>query len=210
MIITAAGPVNGHIKELYQKVTGSWVLCTGSLGVWPDKNRVNRATKRYGVGDFPELYLEQWTAPTRTLFVRGPQEDHRWLSERQKLRQLELLPNLILLMTGYRTLIDQDIRIVGLGGVYSPKFFNSNHSGKYYTKKNIDQACDGGSVDIFLSNVGPEDPGVRTIVYQTHPKLFIHSTYMKSKAYDLLGIPTIALGKGEVKTIEYNDEKFFW
>lgn len=211
MIIAAAGPVNGNIRDLYAKLDlqTDWVLCTGSLGAWPDKSKVNRASKRFGgAGDFPEMYFKQEAVPVRTIFVRGPHEDNRWLTDRQGRGGLDILPNLTLLMTGYKTVIDQDIRIVGLGGVYSPKYFDSKKSGKYYTKKNIEMAQSGGGTDVLLTHAGPTDPGIRTLIHTTRPKLFIHATHLSSRVYEVLGAPAIALEKGAVVRVEYKDHRF--
>jgi hypothetical protein len=211
MIIAAAGPINGNIRDLYTKLAPQtdWVLCTGSLGAWPDKSKVNKASKKHGgAGDFPEMYFKQEPVPIRTIFVQGPHEDNRWLSDRKNRGGLDILPNLTLLMTGFRTVIDQDIRIVGLGGVYSPKYFNSRKSGKYYTKKNIEMASAGGGTDVLLTHAGPTDPGIRTLIHTTRPKLFIHATHLRSKVYEVLGVPTIALAKGETIRAEYKDHRF--
>jgi hypothetical protein len=211
VIIAAAGPLNGHIRDLYTKLEPQtdWVLCTGSLGAWPDKSKINKASKKHGgAGDFPEMYFKQEAVPIRTIFVKGPHEDSRWLSDRKNRGGLDILPNLTFLMTGFRTVIDQDIRIVGLGGVYSPKYFNSRKSGKYYTKKNIEVASAGGGTDVLLTHAGPTDPGIRTLIHTTRPKLFIHATHLRSKVYEVLGVPTIALAKGETVRAEYKDHRF--
>ncbi|GAF71291.1 unnamed protein product, partial [marine sediment metagenome] len=160
MIIAAAGAVNGNIVEFYKKLYTldpfpDWILCTGSFGVWPDRGKVNRASKKHGgAGDFPDMYYRGEGVPVRTLFVRGPHEDHRWLNERRHRGELDLLPGLTLLITGFRTVIDEDVRVVGLGGVHSPKFFDSEKNGKYYTKKNIRSAYSGGGTDILLTHAG--------------------------------------------------------
>ena len=214
MIIAAAGPINGNIREFYTRLASStptpdWVLCTGSIGVWPDKSKVNRASKRYGgAGDFPEMYLHQEPVPDRTLFVRGPHEDHKWLNDRQLRGELDILPNLTILMTGFKTMIDEDIRVVGLGGVYSPKYFTGRKSGKYYTKKNITSALGGGGTDILLTHAGPTDLGIKTLIYETRPKLAIHATHLQSKVYEVLGTRALALGKGDVIRVGYTDHTF--
>ena len=114
MNIFFAGAINGHLLEFYDNVEktetllgvkADWVLCTGSLGVWPDPRRVDRATSIRGVGDFPRLYLDQWVAPVASLFIAGPHEDHGWLDWRAKKRDLGILPHLTWLMNGFTTTI---------------------------------------------------------------------------------------------------------
>ena len=95
MKICLAGPINGRILDTYLKARllgAEYILCTGSVGIWPDPQRLDTATRRYGCGDFAELYLNQWDGKIPLLFVAGPNEDHEWL--RKRLGREKLLPNL--------------------------------------------------------------------------------------------------------------------
>jgi hypothetical protein len=57
-----------------------WVLHVGDFGVWPDPNRIDKATKKHdGAGDFPAWLAERRAAPRRTLFIKGNHEDFVWL-----------------------------------------------------------------------------------------------------------------------------------
>ena len=119
-----------------------------------------------------------------------------------------MLPGVSLLMTGYRTIIDEDVRVVGLGGVYSPRHFYGKKTGKYYTRKDVDSAVEGGGTDVLLTHTAPTELGVKTVVYGTRPKLLIHATHLQSKVYDIMGSMTIALGKEEIIKLEYRDHRF--
>jgi hypothetical protein len=55
MIICAAGDIHGAMDRMYEDVLAfeaalgvrfEWVLHVGDLGVWPDPNRVDKATKK--------------------------------------------------------------------------------------------------------------------------------------------------------------------
>lgn len=54
MIICAAGDIHGAVDRLYADVLDfevglgagfEWVLHVGDLGIWPDANRIDRATR---------------------------------------------------------------------------------------------------------------------------------------------------------------------
>jgi hypothetical protein len=181
------------------------------MGIYPDREHINRAMKKHGgVGDFPEMYFNRETVPLRTIFVRGPHEDHKWLNYRKETNRLEMLPNLTMLTTGYRTIIDQNLRIVGVGGVYSEKHYHKSKEGKYYTQNNIQSACSLGGTDILLTHTGPGNLGVgiRATIHYTRPKLFVHATHLNTRIYEVLGSPAIALAKNSLVMVEYSNYTF--
>ncbi len=102
-------------------VTFDWVLHVGDFGVWPDAERVDRATRDHdGAGDFPRWFAERRAAPRRTVFIKGNHEDFEWLDS-QPTR--EILPGLFYLPNGEVREISADdgvVRVAGLGGCYGP------------------------------------------------------------------------------------------
>jgi hypothetical protein len=53
-----------------------WVLHVGDFGVWPDPERVDRATRDHdSAGDFPRWFAEKRAPPRRTVFIKGNHED---------------------------------------------------------------------------------------------------------------------------------------
>jgi hypothetical protein len=77
-----------------------WVLHVGDFGVWPDANRIDKATKKHdGAGDFPAWLAERRPAPRKTLFIKGNHEDFVWLDAQH---DPEVLPGLFYLRTGAR------------------------------------------------------------------------------------------------------------
>ena len=107
MILCAAGDIHGALDLLYEDVLAfeaalalrfEWVLHVGHFGVWPDGQRVDRATRDHGgAGDFPAWYPERRAAPRRTLFIKGNHEDFVWLEAQPS---PEVLPNLTYLPNG--------------------------------------------------------------------------------------------------------------
>jgi hypothetical protein len=60
------------------------ICAAGDFGVWPDVNRIDKATKKHdGAGDFPAWFAERRHAPRRTLFIKGNHEDFVWLDAQQ-------------------------------------------------------------------------------------------------------------------------------
>lgn len=230
MIIYFAGAVNGQIKQLYNWASTNnlpkpnWIICVGSLGCFPDPQRVDRATKKKGVGDFPELYLKQTPAPFPTLFIEGPHEDHMWLDQRTKEGLFDVLPYCTLLKNGHKTTIgsvEHTLDVVGLGRPFSSKAFKepwTNKKEKYYTRNQVEQACAAGPTDILVAHEGVhgerygnkkcEAQGVKKIIYATRPKLLVHGHYNYSKEYKVLGIPAYSLANGELLIMKYNGKKF--
>jgi hypothetical protein len=232
MIIYLIGAVNGNLKQMYNWINTTaqipqypdWIICVGSLGCFPDPQRIDRATKKRGVGDFPELYLHQKNMPINTLFVEGPHEDHLWLDRRARSGYLDVLPNCTLLRNGNKTSIgsvEETLDVVGLGKPFSPKVFRdpgANTQKKYYTRSEVERACAAGPVDILVAHEGVygenyggrrcEAIGLKKIVYATRPKLIVHGHYNFSRIYKTLDTPTISLANGEVVIMEYKDGKF--
>jgi hypothetical protein len=234
MVIYFVGAVNGQLKLLYNwhqskfnelsSPPPDWIISVGSFGCFPDPQRVDRATRIKGVGDFPELYLAQKSAPYPTLFVEGPHEDHLWLEERAKCSQLDVLPYCTLLRNGHKTTIgdvESTLDVVGLGRPFSSKVFKEpwkNSKEKYYTRAHVEKACAAGPVDILVSHEGVygekyggkkcEAQGVKKIIYATRPKLLVHGHYDYSREYEVLGVPAYSLKTGELLIMKYEGGKF--
>ena len=131
MLICAAGDIHGAMDRLYQDVFEfetslgvrfDYVLHVGDFGIWPDPNRIDKATRHHdGAGDFPAWIRESRGASRPTLFIKGNHEDFAWLDAQH---DPEVLPGLIYLRNG-RTLDIRDqagdiIRVGGVGGCYGP------------------------------------------------------------------------------------------
>lgn len=207
MKILLAGEIDGAIVNFYDKAKAhkpEWVLCTGSFGTWPDKAKVDRGTRKsVGAGDFPYLYANGFDNSVQTVYISGVHEDHKWLKQRQASRNMEVLPNIHWLATGYRTNIgnwDEDIRITGFGKVYSDATFNGitgKRSGRHYTRHEFEKACSSGPTDILLFHEKPVNKITHQIIFATQPKLIVYSA-KSAEVEKIMGVQAIGLAKSEV------------
>jgi len=207
MKLLLAGEIDGKIIDFYEKIkihTPEWVLCTGSFGTWPDKAKVDRGTRQHvGVGDFPRLFASGFNNAVQTVYVSGVHEDHSWLKQRQAAQNMEVLPNIHWLATGYRTNIgnwDENIRITGFGKVYSEQTFNGvqgKRSNRHYTRPEFEKACSSGPTDIILFHERPDNKLTRQIIFATQPKLIVFSN-RTAELTKIMGIQAIGLSKSEI------------
>ena len=162
-----------------------WCLYTGNVGIWPDPLRASRQARKHGTGEFLDYVAGKKRFLVPSLMVAGKHEDHWWINQKVKKGEGELVPNLHFLVSGNHTVIDgpnESLRIVGLGGTFSPK--PSIIAGNY-TKKDVAKACTAGPVDIFLAHETPhgekldhhisQAAGLNTICFATQPRLLVHN-----------------------------------
>lgn len=107
MLICAAGDIHGAIGRLYEDILSfemslgapfDWVLHVGDFGVWPDPERIDRATRNHdGAGDFSAWLAAKRPVPRRTVFIKGNHEDFAWLESQT---DTEVLPGLTYLRNG--------------------------------------------------------------------------------------------------------------
>ncbi len=177
MIICAAGDIHGSLDRLYADVLAfeaalgarfEWVLQVGDFGVWPDPNRIDRATRNHeGAGDFPAWFTANRPVPRPTLFIKGNHEDFIWLDGRS---DPELLPGLFYLANGGTfELGPRSIQVGGIGGCFGPSDFDrqskrlQGYARRHYTRDEIDTLVNKGRVDVLLVHDAPA--GVR---FTTH------------------------------------------
>jgi Icc-related predicted phosphoesterase len=176
MFICAAGDIHGAMHRLYDDVFAfeallgirfDYVLHVGDFGIWPDANRIDKATRHHdGAGDFPTWLRDKREAPRRTVFIKGNHEDFAWLDAHQ---EPEVIPGLTYLRNGC-TIDIQDraaggIRVGGVGGCYGPSDYPrrsarlQGYAKRHYTSDEIERLANGGGVDIVLTHDAPA--GVR-------------------------------------------------
>jgi hypothetical protein len=130
MLLCAAGDIHGAIDRLYADVVAfesalgirfEWVLHVGDFGVWPDPDRVDKATRKHeGAGDFPSWFADRRAAPRKTIFVKGNHEDFVWLDSHNR---EEILPGLFYLRNGRAMNLGKGrdcVRVGGMGGCFGP------------------------------------------------------------------------------------------
>lgn len=196
MRVAVIGSVFGELDAIYEKVSGqyvSWVLSTGNFGVWPDPVRADRRARQYGTGDFLKYLAGVNKIPIPTLMVGGAHEDYFWINRLVKRGDAELITDLHYLINGNNTFLDDNelsIKIVGVGGTYSPK---PNPGLGHYTTRDIQRACTAGPMDLFLVHEGPhgecfgnhvsEARGINKVCFATRPRLLLHGKYPETRFY---------------------------
>jgi Icc-related predicted phosphoesterase len=175
MILCAAGDIHGALDRLFDDVLRfeaaarlefDWVLHVGDFGIWPDPDRVDKATRRHdGAGDFPRWWREQRAAPRKTVFIKGNHEDFEWLDARES---DEVLPNLFYLRNGRVRALEAAtgaLRVGGVGGCFGPSNYERpsaelrGYSKRHYTADEIEALSTDENVDILLVHDAPA--GVR-------------------------------------------------
>ncbi len=92
------------------------VLHVGDFGIWPDPERVDRATRAHkGACEFPRWFALRAAAPRPILFIAGNHEDFDSLGA---LQGDQVLPGLRHLRSGEATLLGGRLRVAGIGGCY--------------------------------------------------------------------------------------------
>ena len=138
------------------------VLHVGDFGIWPDPNRVDRATRDHeGAGDFPRWLSEGRAPPLPTWFIKGNHEDFEWLDSRPS---TELLPGLHHIPNGHVVEVGQGegkIRVGGIGGCHGPSdYLKPSHllkgyARRHYTLDEIERLRNQGRVDLLLLHDAP-------------------------------------------------------
>ena len=199
MRIAIVGSLYGHLSDVYRtfgklvhdtEIPIDWVLSTGNFGVWPDPLRADRAS-RENPGEFLDYLVGKKRLPIPTIMVAGKHEDHLWIEKMVRRGDGELIENLHFLVNGNHTLLenlDTSLKVVGIGGTYSPEPTRGN-----YTMGDVAKACTAGPMDIFLSHEAPDGQrfeeltsqakGLNKVCFATRPRLLIHGKYSKTLFY---------------------------
>lgn len=182
MNICVAGDVHGRIDKFYGcvkkfetelKINFDVILQVGDFGVWIDADYHDGVTKFHaGTGDFPIWYREKRSAPVKTYFINGNNEDFNFLGSIKLSGDFEIIKNLFYIPNGTVAEFSSSscggkerLIIAGIGGKYDPEHFNRNEADRYYTKSEIDNLLryaaenrgnEDKSIDIFISHDAPE------------------------------------------------------
>lgn len=182
VLICAAGDIHGAINRFYDdvlafekslRVVFDWVLHVGDFGIWPDPERIDRATRNHdGAGDFSEWLNAVRPVPRRTVFIKGNHEDFAWLESRVR---TEILPGLIYLRNGCRMELegasDCRIRVGGIGGCYGTSDYSrgatelQGYARRHYTHDEVDRLSNSGTLELLLTHDAPA--GIR---FQHHQR----------------------------------------
>ena len=179
MLICAAGDIHGALDQLYADVLAferelgvrfDHVLHVGDFGIWPDPERVDKATRKHeGAGDFPAWLAGGRAAPRSTIFIKGNHEDFVWLDNRPDDRAL---PGLRYLRNGMAIEIegpDGAVRVGGIGGCFGPSDYErrtpnlQGYARRHYTREDVEALCARGRLDVLLLHDAPA--GVEIVKY---------------------------------------------
>jgi hypothetical protein len=188
MHIAVFGDLHGNILLAFQccirwqQETGQQldlILQVGDLGVFPDRTRLDGATRRHSERDPAGLgFLRGFTMPhpevaapldelrCHLLFVRGNHEDHAWLDAREQQTKSCCFPvdtywRLWCLKTGVPYTFhrgDETITILGIGRIGRPASSEKAkpHYIQPYEQQRLEQLSDT-PIDILLTHDAPRD-----------------------------------------------------
>lgn len=234
MFICAAGDIHGAIDQLYLDVLAfedllgarfDYVLHVGDFGVWPDPERVDKATRNHeGAGDFPTWFSEHRAAPRPTVFIKGNHEDFVWLEGQNAGDQSEILSGLTYLPNGET--IDlavggETIRVGGIGGCHGPWNYGRRSrdlqggAKRHFTHDEVERVRQQPGIDVLLLHDAPagveftwrrEDGPVRRsykskaeglarVVAETQPKLCFFGHHHTRLDAEIEGVRCIGLNK---------------
>jgi len=223
MRIAIVGSLYGQLDKFYDELSKNpsgvdWVISTGNFGVWPDPLRASRQARNSpdGPGNFIDYLVGKRTIPIPTLMVAGKHDDHLWIHRMVRQGYGELCFNLHFLVNGNTTLLEtteDSIKVLGLGGTYSPNPWTLEGN---YTMDHVRTACAAGPVDVLLAHEGPDGEsfgnvlssakGINKICYATRPRLLAHGKYRDSRVYRTkqTDTPALCLGNQSYSIVEIN------
>jgi len=228
MLICAAGDIHGAMDRLYDDVLSfeaslgvrfDYVLHVGDFGIWPDPDRIDKATRHHdGAGDFPTWLRESRKSPRPTVFIKGNHEDFEWLDARH---DPEVLPGLVYLQNGrtldIRNQAGDTVRVGGVGGCYGPSDYQrlsdrlQGYARRHYTADEVERLAGTGSVDIVLTHDAPagvrfqrhrrsaghvsEAAGLDVLLARVRPRVCIFGHYHTRVDAKISGVHCIGLNK---------------
>lgn len=231
MILCAAGDIHGAIARFYADVLAfeaelglrfDHVLHVGDFGIWPDAERVDKATRNHdGAGDFPAWQTEQRAVPRPTVFIKGNHEDFRWLNQRREERRLEVLPGLTYLPNGEVLEIEAGggfCRVGGIGGCHRPSSYARSARSpalRHFTRDEVEQLAAQRQLDILLLHDAPggveftwrrkdgsvwrrvvsEAQGLADVVAATQPLVCLFGHHHTRLDVTVAGVPCLGLNK---------------
>lgn len=234
MFICAAGDNHGAVDQLYADVLAfeeslgvrfDHVLHVGDFGIWPDPNRIDKATRKHdGAGDFPVWLAEGRGAPRPTVFIKGNHDDFVWLEEQRAAGKREVIPGLTYLHSGATIDLhsaDGKIRVGGIGGCYGPSNYErrseelQSRAKRHFTRDEVERLCRRGGVDVLLLHDAPagvefnwrrpdgsvrrwyksEAQGLAQAVTRTRPRICFFGHHHTRLDAEVAGIRCLGLNK---------------
>jgi uncharacterized protein len=246
VIICAAGDSHGALDRLFDSIIAfeqclgvpfDWVLHVGDLGIWPDPNRIDGATRRHdGAGDFLVWLAERRAAPRPTVFVKGNHEDFMWLHRQRRselLPGLHYLPNAEVQEIGA---VGEVLRVGGIGGCFGASDYDRpapsprGYVGRHYTHDDVRALSAHGDLDIVLAHEAPagvrfehhsrgdgfvsEAAGLDELLAATQPRVCLFGHHHARISSEVAGVPCVGLNKvgrpGNLVAIEMRAGERAW
>mgnify|MGYP000859459029 CR=1 FL=1 len=234
MILCAAGDIHGAIDRFYADVLAfeaelglrfDHVLHVGDFGIWPDAQRIDKATRNHdGAGDFPAWYAEQRAMPRPTVFIKGNHEDFGWLARRREEGQLEVLPGLTYLPNGEMLELEaagSRCQVGGIGGCHGSSDYARkarelrDRAQRHFTQDEVERLAAQGQLDILLLHDAPagvefawrrkdgsvwrrvvsEAQGLADVVAATRPLVCFFGHHHSRLDVSVAGVPCLGLNK---------------
>lgn len=227
MMLCTAGDAHGALDRLYADVLDleraigvsfDWVLHVGDFGIWPDPDRVDKATRHHdGAGDFPRWIADAHEAPRRTVFIKGNHEDFEWLDARPT---REVHPGLHYLRNGEvfeLTARGEILRVGGIGGCHGPSNFErpsgslAGYSKRHYTRDEIEKLGTRADLDIVMTHDAPKGvrfpkhrrgegfesvaAGLDDLLARTKPRVCFFGHHHTRLDAQVAGVPCVGLNK---------------
>ncbi len=227
MILCVAGDVHGKIRLLYENVRNfesylgvrfAGLLQVGDFGIWPDADKVDRATRNHGgAGDFPEMFARSEGVSLPTVFIKGNHEDFEFLREVESFPPQPVLPKLYYLPNGQVSdcvFDDGQVRVGGVGGCYAFSSDDDPEEGdgaspSRYRSAEIESIRDRvvTGIDVLLLHDAPDGiqvgegassyhtrgPGLRRLVAEVRPKVCFFGHHHVLLRASISGVTTTGL-----------------
>lgn len=221
MILCVSGDTHGALERLYAdvddferslKVHFEALLHVGDFGVWPDPERVDRATRDHeGAGEFPRWLAEGRGVPRPTWSVKGNHEDFDWIDARES---AELLPGLRQIPNGRSVDLPEGkgaIRVAGLGGCFGPSDYERRklhgYAKRHYTRWDIEALAKHRPIDILLLHDAPKGveivqtrrryvsnaEGLDQAVAEARPRICFFGHHHARVTAEVAGVPCLGL-----------------
>ncbi len=234
MILCASGDIHGSLNRFasdllaFEEKLGvrfEHVLNVGDVGIWPDRRRMDKATRNHGgPGDFPDWLAERRAVPRPTVFVKGNHEDFMWIEEQRSAGVMEVLPGLRYLPNGEVTSFEADgerMTVGGIGGCFGPSDYERPASSlqswfqRHFTHDEVSRLADHAKLDILLLHDAPagvaftwrrndgsvrrryesEAEGLRQALVATQPVLCLFGHHHTRIDAVIEGVPCLGLNK---------------
>ena len=202
-IIGLLGDIHGHYNEIFDSISKNVSV---PVDFWIQ------------VGDMGGEDMTYPDFPFPCYFIQGNHENWNIIDEMKKGN----LPNNIHFMENGEVYTINNIRVLCMGGNFSPKYSMLNRSDiplsrrRHYIYEDIDKAFKATNIDIFVTHEAPspfnkrdKDVGQITltnVIAQVQPKIHFFGHHHHYYETNYVGVPSYGLSFGTVSCLLYDTE----